>query len=552
MEALEQLLDGYRDKLLDRGAGDALQGSRAQAGKLAGQLGQTIAAAASESYEVHEVRHLWERVHGLSVSMLEVLDRLQPGLEDLRQMDVDTAVGDLRAFFSMLDARLHESRAMLSGEPPGGPHKATPPSFSALELERLNHFERAAVEVTRSELNQLDSLTRALVECVRDIEDHETREVSPGPAVGSSAITGPFGLPPLDPDRVRATIMVVASMWSASLIWIYFNPPGHSAWYQFVPNLALVAAQNPHVRFRLLKPLAYAYIVALVVYVFLMPHLSTFWQLGPLIFAITFVAAYFFTGVARPAIYLSMFNMLGISNQQTYSFASQANAFAFTLLGIMLVVALTYITRSPRPEKAFMSMLSRFFRSCEFFVSQVSDSVEAESFWQRMKRAYYLQELRSLPAKLGLWGAQIDRKKFPHNAPEQVQEIVANVQLLAYRIEELVKTRRLPQADQLVKELSEDVKAWRLVIEQGLHNWAEKPEAEAAEDLRTRLAARLEQLDARIEETMNRAAEGELVDEESRNFYRLLGGFRGVSEAAIAYAGVAGTIDWAQWREERF
>jgi len=380
MEAQEQLLGGYRDALLERGRGEGLQDLRAWADELVGQLEQTIAAAAAESHEVHEVRHLWKRLHGLSVSVLEVLDRLQPGLQDLQKIDVEPATGDLRGFFSVLDDRLLYARGMLGGEPPGGSSEAILPLFRTPELEGLNHFQRAAVEVTRTELKQLDPLTRALVECVRDLEGYETREVSPGFAVASDTITGPFGLLPLDPDRVRATIMVVASMWSASLIWIYFNPPGHASWYQFVPNMALVAAQTPQVRFRLLKPMVYAYTVALGVYVFLMPQLSTFGQLGLLIFAITFVAAYFFTGMARSAIYLSMFNMLGISNQQTYDFAAQDNVLVFTLLGIMLVVTLTYITRSPRPEKAFTSMLGRFFRSCEFFVSQVADSTGTESF----------------------------------------------------------------------------------------------------------------------------------------------------------------------------
>ena len=124
--------------------------------------------------------------------------------------------------------------------------------------------------------------------------------------------------------------------------------------------------------------------------------------------------------------------------------------------------------------------------------------------------------------------------------------------MLAYRIEELLEARRAPQAELLVKELSGDVKVWRLVIEQGLRHWAARPEAESADAIRERLSARLARLNAHIEETLNRAAERELVDTESRNFYRLLGGFRGVSEAAVAYAGIAGTIDWAQWREEMF
>ena len=124
--------------------------------------------------------------------------------------------------------------------------------------------------------------------------------------------------------------------------------------------------------------------------------------------------------------------------------------------------------------------------------------------------------------------------------------------MFAYRIEELLEARRAPQADLLVKELSGDVRAWRLAIDQGLRDWAERPEAESAEDLLTRLSARLTRLDARIEETMNRAAEGEFVLEKDRNFYRLLGAYRGLHEAAIAYAGVAGNVDWGEWREEVF
>ncbi len=552
LDALEQLMDDSRDELFEHSKGEGFRDSRARAGKLAAQLGQTIGAAASESYEVKEIRHLWERLHGLAVSMLEVLDRLQPGLEDLQQIDLESVEGDLRSYFSVLDSRLREARAALDGKRPGGPREVTRQSFSAPKLEGLNHFQRAAIEVTRTELDKLDPLTQELVECVRGIETQDAREPSSGFAVGSSATTGPFGLPPLDPDRVRATIMVVASMWSASLIWIYFNPPGHESWYQFVPNIALVAVQTPQVRFRLFKPMTYAYTAVLVLYVFLMPQLSTFWQLGPLLFAITFVAAYFFTGIARFAIYLAMFNMLGISNHQSYDFAVQANAFLFTLLGIMLVVALTYITRSPRPEKAFLSMLGRFFRSSEFLLAEPGDPDEEPSLLHRCQRAHHLQELRMLPEKLGVWGTQIDPAKFPGDSPAQVSEIVSRIRVFAFRTEELLDARRAPQASRVIGELSGDGLAWRHTIERGLRDWSERPDAEPDGDLRGRLTTRLARLNGRIETILNRPDKESLTDLESRGFYRLLGGFRGLSEAAIAYADVVRDMDLTRLREERF
>jgi len=552
IDALGQLLGGYRDALLDHGTVEGLRDVRARAGKLVEQLEQTIGAAAAESHEVREVRPLLERTHGLSVSMLEVLDRMQTGLQDLRQTDLGAVAGELKRFFSELDFRLREARELLIGGPPRGTRETTSPSFGAPKIEASDHFERAAFEVTRAELEQLDALTRAQLDCVRNLLGYEVRQASPAPAVGPRSSGGPFGLPPLDPDRVRATVMVVASMWSASLIWIYFNPPGHASWYQFVPNIALVAVQTPQLRLKLLKPMAYAYVVALVLYVFLMPQLGSFSQLGPLIFAITFGAAYLFTGIARTAIYMGMFNMLGISNQQTYDFASQANAFLFTMLGIMLVVGLTYITRSPRPEKAFLSMLRRFFSSCEFLLSEGDDPDHARSFVQRIKRAHYLHELRSLPTKIGCWGKQIDLDRYPSNPQALVEEIVSKIQTLANRTEELRETRREQQASPIVEELGDEGRDWRLTIQQGFQDLSRHPEVESVADLRRRLSVRLARLNARIEAILNRPEVERYTDQERRNFYRLLGGFRGLTEAALAYADSAGRVDWKQWQEEFF
>ena len=70
--------------------------------------------------------------------------------------------------------------------------------------------------------------------------------------------------------------------------------------------------------------------------------------------------------------------------------------------------------------------------------------------------------------------------------------------------------------------------------------------------MRTRLSEIVGHLEKRIEETLDKAAELQLSDRENEHFYRLLGAYRGVSEALVEYAGSSGTIDWTLWREERF
>ncbi|MDH3966565.1 MAG: hypothetical protein OEU56_06020, partial [Rhodospirillales bacterium] len=67
-----------------------------------------------------------------------------------------------------------------------------------------------------------------------------------------------------------------------------------------------------------------------------------------------------------------------------------------------------------------------------------------------------------------------------------------------------------------------------------------------------RLAARMARLDARMEETQRQAEAGALSERDYENFFRYLGGLRGLSETGIGFIRLAETVDWARWREARF
>lgn len=548
----QAFLHNYQVCIVSFDSNNKLISARSEIDKHLSQLGQTLTSAASESFEVREVRHLWEQLHRLTLAMMESMDRLQPGYVDLQEVDVEKVIPKLQAIFSEFNSRFEQARSILDGQPLSAVCNTISFVISDTDYQNLDQFQRAAVQLTRNELVKLDKLSRAMLECVREIAGDEVAESSIPTLVSDDAIRGPFGLPVLDPDRIRASVMVVVSMWAGALIWIYLNPPGHVSWYQFVPNVSLIAAQTPQFKLNIVKPFAYAYLVSLVVYVLIMPQLSTFGELGLVIFLFTFAAAYFFSGLGRTALYLAMFNMLGIENQQSYDFATQANTFLFTMLALMLVFVLTYITRSPRQEKVFLSMISRYFRSCEFLISRLSDTASAGSVLERMKLAYYRQELRSLPVKLAAWGGQIDQKKFPNTSTQQISDMVASLQTLSDRIEALREVRAASQAGVLTKALRNDIHEWRIVIERGFRKWSVSPETEPADDLRARLSARQSKLNAHFEERLNNIGDRKISVEESRNFYQLLGNFQSLSQAAIAYADTAGNIDWLQWREERF
>jgi hypothetical protein len=62
----------------------------------------------------------------------------------------------------------------------------------------------------------------------------------------------------------------------------------------------------------------------------------------------------------------------------------------------------------------------------------------------------------------------------------------------------------------------------------------------------------VERLEERIERSVAGEDQASLSTRENENSIRLLGAFRGVSEALVNFARRSGGIDWARLREARF
>lgn len=143
----------------------------------------------------------------------------------------------------------------------------------------------------------------------------------------------------LDPRRLTAVLEVVFSLWLSFLIWVYVNPPGHASFVIIVTALSLALVRFPSIQVsKMFVPAIFSCIVSGGLYLFVMPHLSGFGQLGLMIFAATFGIAYVFSE-PKQAFYrafgLAFFAILtSISNQQAYSFAGYANSSIMIILGI--------------------------------------------------------------------------------------------------------------------------------------------------------------------------------------------------------------------------
>jgi uncharacterized membrane protein YccC len=549
-----QLYGSYRALMGGQGVAEDSRPLRMEEVQLVHQVGQALNAAETDSYIVWEVRHQWRRFRDETTDLGEALERWRESFPEVRGLDLAKLLPNLDAVCAELEARFAEIERMLAGEAPG---RQTQPI--ALEVDRASvrmqsHFERAAVAVTKAQLDRLEALTRSLFEVVQDIKGFAVE-----PVARCRGSVRPRGLA-IDPDRFTAAIRVMATVWAAFLLWVYVDPPGHATFVQLSGTIAMAAAMMSMNRpSTMLLPFAFGCLLAGVLYVFVMPKLSGYWELGLMIFGATFAIYYLFSAprqaLAKMGAIIPVIVLTSIQNQQSYDFARYANSAVMILLAITLVVVMAHIPTSPRPEKIFLRLFRRFFRQADYLLSRMAlDWEQTKGATGRWKTMLYRNDLWEIPAKLRAVGPQIDHRQFPDNTPEQVQALVNSLSALTFRIMELGELRERPQAKLLVQELLGDVRAWRLAIQEQIRLWADDPEAAARQqvDIQQRVTNRLASLETRIEETFGKAGDGELSDQDRENFYQLLGAWRGLSEAGVNFVHIANGINWAQWREARF
>lgn len=544
----QQVLDALRDVAAggdSAGAPPALQEQEAQ---LVVQVGSLIDVVAAESYEVRGVRGAWQRLHAASRSLLQASSRMQSEISDFKQVRLGQVLSGLPEFFAELDVRFTEARALLAGEASTRPCQEVSLEINSESAGGLSHFERAAVVVAHGELTALDTLTRTIVDCARGIREDEPAASTVSEDASRAETPRPFGAFAIDRDQLVASAVAVISMWVGTLIWIYVNPPGHASWFQFPTNLTLVALQNPQVRFFPLRVMAYAYLAGMAVYVFIMPHLSGFVELACLLFAFTFVTAYY-APKAKTFLLLAMFNMFGISNEQTYDFASMMNAYVFTMAGVLMVYGMTYLVGSPRPEKVVLRQVRRFFESGEYLLFHPRNPASVAA---RMKHAYHQREIETLPAKIASWGAQFDTTRFPKDSHEQVKGLAARLQLFAFRVDDFLSVQSAPEAALLRQDLGDELGEWRDLLKQAFREWSSVPEGDPRSDLAEHLSLELPKLSTRIEEDVDRLQASADREAKGMRFYEVLGALRAVTRAGIAYDSTSRQIDWEALREEQF
>jgi uncharacterized membrane protein YccC len=529
------------------------QALRRQTTQVLARLGGLLDGAEIDSYEVWEARHAWRSlVHKLS-QLTSMSERCRQSSADVREIDPQRLIPELAKFASELDHRFAEIGRMLEGHPPERGPISVPLNLEDKGMAALSAFQRAALLLYRSHLQEIDKLTRDLFETVADIRNFTRAKTDPPYGTASLLPSA------LDPERLASVARWFTGLWLAWLIALYVpDIPETVAFIVLTNSLAMALCVTPQLPIaRTFLPVAFGLALGSAIYVLVMPHLTSFTGLAAVVFVVVFLICYLChrpTQALGKAAGLGLLAMLmNVTNEQNYNFLSVANLAVVLALVLAVLAVATHFPVSFRAEHVFLRLLGRFFRACAYLASTLLwDRANPPTRWQRLRRVLHLGDLARIPGKLAIWGSGLPAAALGQSTTEQMQALVDSLQALAYRMQDLLETRATPQSEVLARVLLPQVHAWRVGLQDIFYNLSQNPEAADFADFRSRLDAMLERLEEQIKKAVAGEGQASIATREGENSIRLLGAFRGVSEELVNFSRRSSGIDWARLREARF
>ena len=545
-----QLFAGYLAMASGSPPTEHLRNAASQAAATQSRLSGLLDGAALDSFEIWEVRNAWRRLVGQLQQLTIMLERWRNGFADL-DGTLPALLPSLEAFGIEIEQRFEAIDDMLAGRAPRHEPAAVALDFDERALARLSHFDRAAAALSRDQLRQLGAISREAHAVVRAVKS-AGRVVATTTAGPSWTVASAF-----EPERLRAVARQFTAFWLVLLVTIFVpdvpNPVGLIALTTSVSLFLCIMPQFSVTA--LFLPIAFNVLLSGSIYLFVMPHLSAFAALAVLLFCAVFFICYTLSApqqtIMKSVSLALLVLLLDVENVQTYDFIRVANwAFVFPLFFAAVVVA-SYWPFSFKPEHVVMRLLRRFFASGARLAAPPAPRGGWSGLIQRYRQAFDVHTVRTVPSWLAVWSRALPRDALGTTPPERLPELVAGLQLLADRLEDLGTVRGYPLDAVLVRELEAERDRWHGGLKKALQSAADSPGRADASALGAQLQALVERVEQRLEETLTGPAAA-LPAEQCADMYRVLGAYRGVSVAVIDLARTASGIDWARLREARF
>ena len=559
-----QLFDAYRGMLFGQPAAAETKHLRMEDAPLLDYCHFRLHGAQQDSFEMLEVGHDWHHYLDLTAVQYEALENLRESLTGIQEsgevLDLERFLPNLHELSAELAQRFEQTERMLNKKAPTHVPQHLAVALNEAETRTLPHLQEAAVRVIKAELEKLEEVSLSLFDCLAKIRMFERPAGSHDDHHGHEAGGHGFAL---EPFRLRATFAFVASVWVAFFLWVYiYDMPRGSLFTCFVVITASILMYRPEANhFHYAAGWMVGALAAAPCYLFIMQHLSGHLQFSIMVLIGVFVTQYFLYPrvhpMARIFATIGFVIVIDAENHQSYDLQHyiQTVLWMGASLAVTLYVRFAFIPW--RPDTMLMRTLDQFFRHADFLLSEYNaEGKRDRSLSRRLRSIFYRHSLLVEAQRMALFAGQVSPKTgqttykmLRGSTPEQVQDLVKSVYALGHRIEALVEAREAWRSNVVDRHVMDEKREWHRVM----HEWfRRRPGAAQATGPAGDLPARLANLETRIDEAFARIDEGELSTEDYENFYRRLGHYRGLSEAAVDFSRVAETFDWPRWRETRF
>jgi len=527
-----------------------LKATAAQELQFLGGLKQAFFAKGAETYEVQQSIGFWQEYHSLSVQLAQSFNRLNNGFSGLENIDIDKIVPGLDQYRQEIIRRLESARDIISDG--AGEYKTEFVNLDINEayLQSLAPFDTLAFTSSRQELEKAEILSRKILECAHNIVDESVSREVAAPEKQQSIYER---LIP-DLDHLRSLGFIGVLTFLAACVWIFFDPPGHRYWLLLPPTVGMMVAVMPQMKTNaMVIPAFFLLSFFLMIYVFVMPGLTSIAQLSALYFICIFCIFYFLSGVYQVVAVIGVVSKLMANNEQVYNFAGAANMVIWSVSCYAFIYILSYMLNSPRPQRALARLTRRYFRSAECLMSEMRHN-EKPGVIRKFKIAFHRYEIRTLPLKIKSWSKAINPKHFPENTPDKIGDLLLGIATLSQSIEEWVSSNTLPQTKHLLSETKQELSKWNRGLERIFRDYHN----DLGSALSSQVESDLKNHIATLEDVINRHSgyieemKASVSDQEKENLFRLVGSYHGLSLSLISYASVTERISWKHWEKEVF
>jgi uncharacterized membrane protein YccC len=507
---------------------------------------QVLDAAETESAEIRDARGRWRGYRTESATLSGALTMLGQSLPEAQKLDLQRLFPGLPALEDAVTARLAAPSNGKQGPPQVQPADLSPDREA---LRKLPHLQRAVAVVIRDQLRELDRTGEALAALSAEGAEADTDTRVARPPIPASASL-------LDVETLVAAVRLLLLIWLSFMAVIYIDDlPGGFSVVSITLSTAITFVTMPQFPVsQVYAPAATAALFSAALYMLVMPHLSGFRELAPLIFGVTFAIGYLFAEpqqmIGRTVGLAVFLVMSSIDNEQSYHFLVPVNtAMLFPIMLLMFVISV-YFPFNLQPQAVFRSQLRRLLRSAAYLLAQPDTPPQTRV--ERWKLAFHRHEVATLPVKLPTWVPRVTGLGLAGTTPEQLQALVTAAQVLSARVLQLSTPTGGVPPRAVYPELAAELSKWRSGMRRLLQQLADDPGAARGQDLEALLHRASEHIEQRIVTGIESGETADTNAQQAEPLYRELARYRFAAEAVVECATNAACVDWEPWTEARF